>query len=173
MGNSGKRRYNSGTLEGRFWANIVKGEANECWGWVGYRCTTRGGYGALSGEKPPYRPVSAHRLSYEIHKGPIPDGLCVLHRCDNPPCTNPEHLFLGDRGDNARDMARKGRWRNGGLRGEDCGRAKLSAAQAREIVSLYRAGGETHKSLGVRFRVSPSAIRFVLTGRTWAFTTGL
>lgn len=72
-----------------------------CWVWSGR--TNRQHYGTL-GER------LAHRISYEFYVGPIPEGLCVLHRCDNPPCVNPKHLFLGTRADNAEDRDRKGRY---------------------------------------------------------------
>lgn len=90
-------------VEVRFWEKVVKGPG--CWSWTS-STSEKGGYGFLSdrGEK-----VYAHRLSWELHRGPIPVGLWVLHSCDNPPCCNPEHLFLGTRTDNMQDAARKGR----------------------------------------------------------------
>lgn len=77
-----------------------------CWEWTAER--NRKGYGIF------WRNASmtgAHRASYELHVGPIPDGLHVLHRCDNPPCVNPAHLFLGTNQDNVDDRQRKGRWK--------------------------------------------------------------
>ncbi len=91
------------TVWERFWAKVNKTEG--CWLWTGAK---QGKYGALTipGRREPLR---AHRLSWELHNGPIPDGLWVLHHCDNPPCVKPEHLFLGDRRDNMLDAAAKGR----------------------------------------------------------------
>lgn len=96
----------------RFWPRVNKAGpihavlGTPCWLWTG--APDNRGYGRLSttlgGSV-----LKAHRLSWEIANGAIPEGLCVLHRCDNPPCVNPEHLFLGTRPDNARDMADKGR----------------------------------------------------------------
>lgn len=68
------------------------------------------GYGRIwTGE----RVADTHRLAWELTFGPIPSGMVVCHKCDNPPCFNPEHLFVGTQGDNLRDMAAKGRWRGG------------------------------------------------------------
>tara|TARA_Y100000310_G_scaffold14352_1_gene14541 strand:- start:175 stop:714 length:540 start_codon:yes stop_codon:yes gene_type:complete len=97
-----------GTLEERFWAKVKKGPG--CWLWTG--ATRPGGYGNLftfrdKGRRNHF--TSAHRASWEIHYGPIPDGLLVCHRCDNPPCVKPEHLFLGTNKDNQRDRRQKGR----------------------------------------------------------------
>lgn len=84
-------------------------KSDGCWGWSG--ATGRHGYGSLSSrdKKVSKSPEKAHRVSYEKTFGPIPEGLHVLHRCDNPPCTNPEHLFLGTPKDNAVDRTEKGR----------------------------------------------------------------
>jgi len=87
----------------RFWAKVEKTEG--CWLWRG---AARRGYGAFSPQHGTTRP--AHRVAWELaNSAPIPDGLCVLHRCDNPPCVRPDHLFLGTKKDNAQDAIRKGR----------------------------------------------------------------
>jgi hypothetical protein len=99
------------TLADLFWTKVDKAnEPSACWGWRSVK--DRQGYGCIRLYNGPRRRVSAHRASWEIHFGPIPHGLCVLHRCDNPQCTNPLHLFLGTILDNNRDMTNKGRHHN-------------------------------------------------------------
>ena len=92
------------TPEERFWTRVVGDLATGCWLWTGPRF--REGYGSLS-----YGPlrIRAHRFSWELHVGPIPEGLVVCHRCDNPPCVRPDHLFLGTQSDNLHDAVAKGR----------------------------------------------------------------
>lgn len=97
-------------LATRFWPKVNK--TATCWLWTGAR---QGGYGEMSAGRRGEQPLRAHRVSWEIHNGPIPSGMFVLHNCadgDNPLCVNPEHLFLGDAKANAQDMTSKGRhWR--------------------------------------------------------------
>jgi hypothetical protein len=93
------------SLDERFWSKVVK--SNGCWLWKG--ATSRRGYGSatINGSS-----VATHRISYEAHVGPIPDGLYVLHSCDTPACVNPAHLRVGTSLDNARDRAERGRHAN-------------------------------------------------------------
>jgi hypothetical protein len=97
--------------------------------------------------------TTAHRVSYQIHKGPIPKGMFVLHRCDNPPCCNPAHLFLGTHAENMADMATKGR------------RAiKLS----KETVTAIRASSASSRALGREHGVSKTTIRRIQLGKAWS-----
>lgn len=115
-----------------------------CWEWVGG--TTSIGYGAV-------RNTTAHRISYRIHIGPIPVGMFVCHTCDNPPCCNPAHLFLGTPAENVADMEAKGRRR-----------VKLS----KETVLLIRASSVPSGSvLGKRYGVSKHHINRIRRGLAW------
>lgn len=100
------------SLEDRFWEKVDKLGPDDCWLWTG-SLTTSGGYGQIQRGGRDKGPARAHVLSYEMHIGPIPDGLCVLHRCDVTACVNPSHLFVDTRGENCKDMGRKERWANG------------------------------------------------------------
>ncbi len=92
----------------RFWPKVDRRGPDECWEWKAARQAE--GYGKMFTTNR-CRPERAHRVSWVLHHGPIPDGMFVLHRCDNPPCVNPAHLFLGTNLDNIEDMGRKGRHR--------------------------------------------------------------
>lgn len=88
----------------RFWSRVDRRGPDECWQWTG--ATDSHGYGQLTIHN---RHVGAHRLAYTFTVGSIPAGLCICHTCDNPPCCNPAHLFIGTMSDNLRDCAQKGR----------------------------------------------------------------
>jgi hypothetical protein len=150
----------------RFWRNVNKTDG--CWTWTAARCAD--GYGQIYVS--PDRMVSAHRFSWEIANGPIPDGLWVLHACDNPPCVRPDHMFLGTNADNMRDMVSKGRqWAQARpeavVRGSRIPWAKLTEAQVVDIRSRYAAGGTTYARLAAEYGVAESAVGLVVTRRTW------
>ena len=94
--------------EARFWARVnTSGGPNTCWPWTGARLNR--GYGQVY---QPNHKLLAHRVAWELECGPIPDGMSVLHQCDNPPCCNPAHLFLGTQADNISDRDQKGHHAN-------------------------------------------------------------
>jgi|SRR6266567_1315290 len=100
----------------RFWAKVIKTPG--CWKWAAKRYH-RFGYGVLATPKSKWgrTQIEAHRVSWVLHFGQVPEGLSVLHRCDNPECTRPDHLFLGTTADNLADMRRKGREASGDRHG--------------------------------------------------------
>lgn len=148
-----------GSLENRFWARILKKDG--CWEWSGHKCPR--GYGRLTQGGGSKKIVLAHRLSYEIHSGQIPKGLFVCHRCDNPQCCNPSHLFLGTASDNNKDAKSKGRSR--GVRGESQPKSKLT----RDDVAEIRASGLTQDRLAKTYGVSQSAISLAKRSINWAW----
>jgi len=142
---------------------------NGCWNWC--LSQTGGGYGQLIFEG---KRIYAHRASWEVHKGPIPIGLWVLHKCDNPACANPSHLFIGTVDDNAKDMVSKGRHYltvNPELApiGELNGRSKLSEVAVRYIKSHYRPRHPKFGRIGLanKFKVSTQTIYLLLSGQSW------
>jgi len=141
------------SIEQRFWAKVAKSET--CWLWIG--ATHPHGYGLLQRGGRGEGLIRAHRLSYELHIGAIPDGVLVLHRCDTPSCVNPDHLFLGNHRDNSRDMSDKRRWRNQSTRTED---------EIREI-RARREAGESLKSIAASFDMTVSGVCNIATGRNW------
>jgi len=126
-----------------------------CWEWARSRKST--GYGVTYRNG---RQILAHRLAYETAVGPIPDGMFVCHHCDNPPCINPAHLFLGNHRDNVRDCIAKGRFRGGGIPGQKHV-AKLTLHQREQIVLLYQAGMGV-KPIARKFNTHPSNVRYHL-----------
>lgn len=142
------------------------GGPTACWPWRAGR--TPKGYGRL---KVDGRQVAAHRLAFIIANGPIPSGKFVCHACDNPPCCNPAHLWLGSPRDNVRDCMAKGRLNPKGnpfCRGELHHRATLDAKAVRAIRESYAAGGVSMRRLAALHGVSYFCVHSVVTGRTWA-----
>lgn len=130
-----------------------------CWEWRGG--LGRFGYGAMNVNGKTQR---AHRVAWTIHRGDVPEGLCVLHRCDNPPCVNPAHLFLGTYLDNVRDMDEKGRRKSNPRYGKENGNAKLTSEQAAEIVRRYNSG-EKGTALAREFGMSQPRVSAIICAR--------
>lgn len=143
----------------KFWSKVEK--TDNCWNWHWIVGGGGGGkYGIMKINKKPYY---AHRLSYEINIGEIPKGLLVCHHCDNPPCTNPEHLFLGTHEDNARDKVKKKR----SLTGERNPIAKLNDEKVFKIRELYSTKIFTQTKLAKIFNVSQHIIWRVVRKKSW------
>lgn len=137
-----------------------------CWNWQG--ATQSIGYGMMGmfDEQNPEKPMVmqlAHRLAYQFYIGPIPEGMDVLHHCDNRRCVNPDHLFIGTAQDNVDDMMEKGRHTKIHLRGEEHARHILSWVQVRAI----RASTLTIEKLAERYNVNHTTIHKILTNTTW------
>lgn len=146
-----------------FWRRVRKGRG--CWT---FRTTDpSSGYGRIFASK---RYHKAHRVSWELKHGPIPNGLHVLHRCDNPPCVRPDHLFLGNQKANWDDMMAKGR--GNFLRGEDHGNARVTAATVRAIRREHVRGKHSHDpgnttELMAKYKVSRNTILRIVDRVTW------
>lgn len=155
----------------RILSKVDKCRESGCWNWTG----------ALKGSDPlkrygnltvgsrtdgSRRNVAAHRYAYEVFVGPIPDGLYVLHKCDNPSCVNPCHLFLGTRQDNVDDRESKGR--NNPPRGVRAGRAKLDRESVTQMRRLYLYEGWGIRRLGRRFGVHHTTVYDAVMGTNWS-----
>lgn len=143
------------TREDRFWAKVDRGTGAGCWEWLGAGSP---GYGRFTTDA---GVTGAHRFSYELHKGPIPDGMYVCHTCDNPPCVNPAHLWLGSSAANQEDRVRKGRhsW------------ARIMPEQAVAIRAAHESG-EALRVIASRFGIAKSTASRVCRGKTTAARAG-
>jgi hypothetical protein len=142
----------------RLLAKTVKTDG--CWLWTGAK--NRFGHGSIMCDRNVHKnrfQIFAHRASWEIHVGSIPEGMCVLHRCDVPACVNPEHLFLGTKQDNSDDMKQKGRQKKGSLLPQ----SKLTETDVMNI----RQSPLTQKELGNMYGVSQATISFAKNGKRW------
>jgi len=173
----------------RFWAKVNIGEDSKCWEWLGAKSSW--GYGSFGFKK---KHFIASRLSWMIANGRIPNGMIIMHSCDNPACVNPDHLHLGTHQDNTDDKVSKGRhgWvsgdshysrtsperlargdRNGSRthpesirRGSNHHASKLSASDVLEIRKMY-SFGITSCDIAQKFNLSASSAHRAATGRTW------
>lgn len=145
-------------IEPRFRSKVRVAGPDDCWEWTARRF--RRGYGEfLSNGKV----VGAHRYAFAKINGGIPDGFWVLHRCDNPPCVNPAHLYAGTRDDNRRDMMNRGRQ----YQGERVWEAKLNPSRVLMIRCLYRETLITQKDLAKLYGLSRYALWRALSGQSW------
>lgn len=146
----------------RFWSKVDMRGPDECWEWQGGR--TSGGYGRF--KLASYRAVTASRVALIGNSRQEPVGMYVLHKCDNPPCCNPHHLFFGTNQDNMADKNAKGRARTGDQAGEKNPRAKLTEAQIALIVQRIR-DGWNNKQIAKDLPVTHSMISLIRLGRMW------
>lgn len=168
------------STEQDFWKHVNKRNADECWIWTGR--LTDCGYGRVGYHRKQWK---AHRLAWALTYGSIENGMGVLHKCDNPPCCNPNHLFIGTQIDNMADSARKGRHPRNAThylpsgdrhhsrlhpevmaRGEHNGSAVLTEEKVRQI-RQRRERGETMSSLARAFGVAKGNIIFIVHRQTW------
>lgn len=154
------------TARHRFWSNVSIGGPDDCWAWTAGRTARKAKfqYGTFNvGGKT----IKAHRISYAFSNCiPVPPRhIFVLHRCDNPICVNPNHLFLGTHADNMKDMISKGRAR--GAVGTGNAAAKLTEQQVREI----RASTQIYKVISEQYGISDSMISNIKLGRSWRHVT--
>lgn len=140
-----------------FLSRIDRRDEDGCWIWSG--CKNQHGYGLISFNN---RQLSAHRLSYQLFIGEIPKGMYILHKCDNPSCVNPNHLFLGTQKDNMQDMVNKGRSGVGQKRG--C--PKLTWDQVRTIRGESKTG-KLYKIIAEEYGVDPSLISQIMLNKIW------
>lgn len=153
----------------RFWPKVQRTEG--CWLWLGAK--RRRGYGEIGGDPSTRTIMAAHRVSWELHFGPIPEGMDVCHRCDNPPCVNPAHLFLGTESANMQDASAKGRLRNPAVfrpekleRGAGRYNAKMTEDTVRTI-RRRRAEGALLREIAAELGITFSAVDNVLRGVRW------
>lgn len=145
-----------------FWSKVDERGTDECWNFKGQRKKT--GYGAIRLEG---RVMVAHRVAYTLAKGPIPEGYCVCHRCDNPPCCNPHHLFAGTVFENAMDRVSKGRTAR--LRGTSNGYAKLTDEQVESIRGDLR----PHRVIAAEYGIGRQYVGFIQSGKRREYPSGV
>ncbi|MCX5786077.1 MAG: HNH endonuclease [Elusimicrobia bacterium] len=176
------------SAEQRFWTHVQKGPG--CWEWQAGRKLGKHRYGKFKMNR---KTIGAHRVAWEFEKGPVPEGLCVLHHCDNPPCVRPDHLWIGTNLDNIKDRDAKNRQAKGAsngsrlyperlLRGErhpnrlhperlsrgsSHYNAKLTEEQVREIRRLHATGQYGYHSLAVKFGMGSTPIASIVNRKSW------
>ena len=146
--------------ESKFWVKVDKSDG--CWIWKAYR--DKDGYGVV---RVGNRTMLAHRVSYYMANNGIKDSLCVCHKCDNPPCVNPAHLFLASRQENMDDMTRKGRAKPNKKRGSAHYKAILNEALVLKIREVYKNGNVTIGEIAEIFGLTPSGVGNAIYGKTW------
>lgn len=174
------RKYNVAKAASEFWKRVDQsGGPDSCWEYTSSR--TVDGYGKL-GWTPAMPFYVAHRFAWFATNGPIPDGMFVCHRCDNPPCCNPAHLFIGSNADNMADMVSKGRQLSGDRnptvtnpervpRGEHHWSARLTEENVISMREMFKDGQQLPRIAEI-FGVSKQVAHKAISGRTWAHLPG-
>lgn len=155
------------SIETRFFENIEKIPFHTCWEWIGN--INSQGYGKLYIHD---RKIAAHRIAWELKNGKIAKGsgyhgTCVLHKCDNRSCVNPDHLFLGTQEDNIQDMKAKKRCKSGSQPGEKSSSAKITNEDVIEIREKYKQGNISQKELAKEFNLHQKTISNITLKQTW------
>lgn len=166
------------TLKERFWKYVDCSDNESCWSWEGY--IRPNGYGEYRHSYSDFKSKYAHRIAFFLTYGEFNTDFEVCHKCDNPSCVNPSHLFLGTHSDNMRDMVNKGRHgfqvdsSNCPLRkpfkrvsGENNGQAKLTMEKVKEIREKHAIGEASIRKLALDYSVGRSTIKRVLNNKTW------
>ncbi len=151
-------RYCGGGREALFWSKVDKNGPNGCWLFMGYR--DKDNYGDMYYDR---KHIQSHRLSWRLLRGD-PGKLDVLHKCDNPPCCNPEHLYLGTDKENARDRVRFGKQQ----RGENVVGAIMTEESVRQLRQDRLASSDSYYKLGTKYGISYSQARAICNGTRWA-----
>ncbi|TWS25575.1 hypothetical protein FK530_22920 [Tsukamurella conjunctivitidis] len=148
-------------IDEQFWPKVAKGSESECWEWTASRRPT--GYGQM---RRLGKNLKAHRVSWEIHNGPIPDGFVVMHTCDNPPCVNPKHLRIGSQFDNLADMRAKARGVTTHHVGEMNPASKLTTPEVKDLRRRHE-GGESIRALARSFSVDRKTVSDITRRNIW------
>lgn len=166
----GRKRYYSKAhhtcrpLEVRFWEKVIKNDADSCWPWIG--ALLNSGYGQIGSTRTGIF-HQAHRLSWILHNGPIPNGLQCLHKCDNRKCVNPNHLWLGTNLDNVRDKVLKNRH----IYGSKVPHAKLTDDKVRLIRNMKTESRMPSTKIAKLFGVCATTIDSIIKNRSWKHVT--
>lgn len=149
-------------IKKEFWSCVFIGTHDECWEWKLYKDKKYGKF--MMGGKC----KRAHRIAYELTYGIIPNGLHVLHTCNNPSCCNPNHLKLGTHLDNMNQMKNEKRYIIPRMKGENCGASKLNSFQVLRIRDLYSTGSYSQRELAKKYKVKQYCIFSIVHRKTWS-----